>query len=127
MVDFLVIRLASESSERLSASSGGSALRRERESGLVRASSPVGGREKIGSEARSEPKTSACGLSRVIYSFSISKVTLTLEQGRVRWSMQEGHAGETHGMLVDVIHTVKDVGSVEEAQIREIVEVSQLV
>jgi hypothetical protein len=30
-------------------------------------------------------------------------------------------------MLVDVIHTVKDMGSVEEAQIRELVEVSQLV
>ena len=29
-------------------------------------------------------------------------------------------------MLVDVIHTVKNMGSVEEAQIREIVEVSQL-
>ena len=73
MVDFLVIRRASESSERLSASSGGSALRRERESGLLRASSVV-----------CDPMISACGFSRVIYSFSISKATF---DGKSPWSM----------------------------------------
>ncbi len=44
IVDFLVIRRASESFERLSASVCWSALRRERKSDLLRVSSLIGGR-----------------------------------------------------------------------------------
>ena len=82
MVDFLVNRRASESSERLSASSGGSVLLRERESDLLFASSVACERQRVGSEACCDPRISACGLSRVIYSFSISKTTF---DGKSPW------------------------------------------